>query len=74
MPDDSEYEKERGLYRLTLAHLRDARANLRVLHPLPRVDEIHTDVDDSPHAYYFEQAAGGVPVRKALLYLLLGLH
>jgi aspartate carbamoyltransferase catalytic subunit len=47
---------------------------MRVLHPLPRVDEIHPDVDSTPHAYYFQQAAGGVAVRKALLYLLLGLE
>jgi aspartate carbamoyltransferase catalytic subunit len=73
MPDDSEYEKVRGLYRLVASHLKDARPNLRVLHPLPRVDEIHTDVDETPYAYYFEQAAGGVPIRKALLWLLLGL-
>ena len=73
LPDDSEYEKVRGLYRLTAPHLKDARQNLRVLHPLPRVDEIHVDVDETPYAFYFEQAAGGVPVRKALLWHLLGL-
>jgi aspartate carbamoyltransferase catalytic subunit len=73
LPDDSEYEKIRGLYRLTASHLKEARSNLRILHPLPRVDEIHTSVDETPYAYYFQQAAGGVPVRKALLWLLLGL-
>lgn len=73
LPDDSEYEKVRGLYRLTASHLKEARSNLRVLHPLPRVDEIHVDVDETPYAFYFQQAAGGVPVRKALIWLLLGL-
>lgn len=74
LPDDSEYEKVRGIYRLNGAALTGARAHLKVLHPLPRVDEIHPDVDNTPYAYYFQQAAGGVAVRKALLYLLLGLE
>lgn len=74
LPDDAEYEKVRGVYRLTAADLKNARSALKVLHPLPRVDEIDPDVDETPFAYYFEQAAGGVPVRKALLCLLLGLE
>jgi aspartate carbamoyltransferase catalytic subunit len=74
LPDESEYEKVRGIYRLNTAHLREARADMKILHPLPRVDEIHPDVDATPHAFYFQQAAGGVAVRKALLYLLLGLE
>jgi len=74
MPDESEYAKVRGVYRLTAADLKSAQPNLRVLHPLPRVDEINPDVDETPHAFYFQQAAGGVPVRKALLRLLLGLE
>ena len=74
LPDEAEYEKVRGIYRLNAAALHNARPHLRVLHPLPRVDEIHPDVDSTPHAYYFQQAAGGVAVRKALLYLLLGLQ
>lgn len=74
LPDEGEYEKVRGIFRLTADDLRGARPGMRVLHPLPRVDEIHPDVDATPHAYYFEQAAGGVAVRKALLYLLLGLE
>ena len=74
LPDEAEYEKVKGLYRLNAAALHNARPHLRVLHPLPRVDEIHPDVDSTPHAYYFQQAAGGVAVRKALLYLLLGLQ
>lgn len=72
MPDEMEYEKVRGAYRLTPSMLEGARPNLRVLHPLPRVDEIATGVDATRFAYYFQQAAGGVDVRKALLHLLLG--
>jgi aspartate carbamoyltransferase catalytic subunit len=53
-------------------HLEKAKANLRILHPLPRVDEIEESIDATPYAYYFQQAAGGVPVRMALLALLLG--
>lgn len=70
MPDESEYEKVRGTYRLTASMLERARPEMKVLHPLPRVDEIHPDVDATRHAWYFQQAAGGVPVRKALLRLL----
>ncbi|MBI3929455.1 MAG: aspartate carbamoyltransferase [Armatimonadetes bacterium] len=72
LPDETEYVKVRGTYRLTVPMLERIRSNLKVLHPLPRVDEIAPDVDSTPFAYYFQQAAGGVPVRKALLWLLLG--
>jgi aspartate carbamoyltransferase catalytic subunit len=44
---------------------------MKILHPLPRVDEIHTDVDETPHAYYFQQAGNGVYARQALLALVL---
>lgn len=74
LPDESEYEKVRGLYRLNAAQLRTAQEHMKVLHPLPRVDEIHPDVDATPYAYYFQQAANGVAVRKALLVLLMGLE
>lgn len=67
MPDEQEFENVRGSYRLTSAMLEKARPAMKVLHPLPRVDEIDPDVDQTRHAYYFEQAAGGVDVRKALL-------
>lgn len=72
MPDEMEYERVRGAFRLTTDILDEAKPNLKVLHPLPRVDEIATEVDSTEFAYYFEQAAGGVDVRKALLTLLLG--
>ncbi len=71
MPDEMEYEQVRGAYRLTASLLDGVRPTLRVLHPLPRVDEIAVDVDTTPYAYYFQQAAGGVDVRKALLWLTL---
>lgn len=73
MPDETEYEKVRGAFRLTASMLRKVKPDLRILHPLPRVDEIAPDVDSTPYAFYFQQAAGGVPVRKALLWLLLGI-
>lgn len=73
MPDETEYEKVRGEFRLTSSMLRKVKPSLRILHPLPRVDEIAPDVDSTPYAFYFQQAAGGVPVRKALLWLLLGI-
>lgn len=52
--------------------LEKAKKTLRILHPLPRVDEIEESIDETPYAYYFQQAANGVPVRMALLALLLG--
>jgi aspartate carbamoyltransferase catalytic subunit len=52
--------------------LEKAKPNLRILHPLPRIDEIEKGLDATPFAYYFQQAANGVPVRMALLALLLG--
>ena len=70
-PDPQEYAKVAGTYRVDAAVLRDARKGLIVLHPLPRVDEIATEVDGTPHARYFEQAFNGVHVRMALLSLIL---
>lgn len=69
--DEEEFSKIQGDYVLRAAHLRHAQAHLRVFHPLPRVGEIATDVDDTPHAYYFEQAKNGVFARQALLALIL---
>ena len=57
---------------LKQAQLKKAKSNLRIFHPLPRVDEIEGSIDATPYAYYFQQAANGVPVRMALLALLLG--
>ncbi|WEL17250.1 MULTISPECIES: aspartate carbamoyltransferase [unclassified Halorhabdus] len=71
-PEESEYRKVAGEYRIDAATLEDARDDLTVLHPLPRVDEIDHDVDATSHAEYFQQAHNGVPVRMALLDLVLG--
>lgn len=69
--DESEYAHIKSAYILTAALLEGARENLKVLHPLPRVDEITTDVDKTPHAYFFQQAQNGVYARQALLALVL---
>ena len=65
--DIMEYERVKDLYTLHNAMLQQARPNLRILHPLPRVNEINPDVDDNPKAYYFQQAKNGLFVRQALL-------
>lgn len=65
-------EKFRSIYRLTAAALKNAKPNMKVMHPLPRVTEIAPDVDSTSHAYYFEQARNGLFVREALLALILG--
>ena len=69
--DEQEFAKIQGKFNFNAAMLANARPNLRVLHPLPRVDEIHPDVDATPHAYYFEQATNGVYARMAILSLVL---
>ncbi|EOC1796222.1 aspartate carbamoyltransferase [Vibrio fluvialis] len=69
--DESEYAHIKSAYVLTAAMLDNARPNMKVLHPLPRVDEITTDVDKTPHAYFFQQAENGVYAREALLALVL---
>lgn len=72
-PDPAEYEKVKGSYRITRRLLESrAKKGLKVLHPLPRVDEITYDVDSTEWQAYFTQAANGVPVRMALLTLILG--
>lgn len=69
--DAEEFAKIQGKFNLSAAMLATAKTNMRVLHPLPRVDEIHPDVDATPHAYYFEQAVNGVYARMAILSLIL---
>ncbi|MFB6267195.1 MAG: aspartate carbamoyltransferase [Halodesulfurarchaeum sp.] len=70
-PDEDEYQKVAGQYRIDADSLADARDDIAIMHPLPRVDEIAPDVDDLQGARYFEQAHNGVPVRMALLDMLL---
>ncbi len=71
--DPIEYEKVKNVYVLRNAMLDNTKDNLRILHPLPRVNEIHTDVDENPKAYYFEQAENGVYARMAIMASILGL-
>lgn len=71
--DPIEYEKVKNVYVLRRKMLENTKDNLRVLHPLPRVNEIHEDVDSSEKAYYFEQAENGVYTRMAIIAYALGL-
>lgn len=71
-PDPKEYEKLKDSYIITRETLRGAKRGLIVMHPLPRVTEISTDVDDTPNAWYFRQVRHGLYVRMALLSLILG--
>jgi aspartate carbamoyltransferase catalytic subunit len=71
-PDPVEYAKVKGSYRIDLETLREAKKDLTILHPLPRVDEIATEVDNTPYARYFQQVRNGIVVRMALLALILG--
>ena len=70
--DPIEYERVKNAYILHRDMLEGCKETMKVLHPLPRVNEIHTDVDASPHAYYFKQARNGVFVRMAILSSILG--
>ena len=72
--DLMEYEKVKNVYILKNRMLRKSKFNLRILHPLPRVKEIDTDVDDNPKAYYFEQAKNGVYARQAIICDVLGIN
>ncbi|HDL8283511.1 TPA: aspartate carbamoyltransferase [Yersinia enterocolitica] len=69
--DPSEYANVKAQFVLRAADLNGAQDNLKVLHPLPRIDEITTDVDKTPYAYYFQQAGNGIFARQALLALVL---
>ncbi len=71
--DLMEYERVKNSYVLHNNMLENSKDNLRILHPLPRVNEISEDVDSNPKAYYFQQAQNGVYVRQALLAAILGL-
>jgi len=68
--DPSEYDRLKNAYILTKAMLARAKQGMTVMHPLPRVNEIATEVDSYPGAAYFRQAANGIPVRMALLALV----
>ncbi len=69
-PSDEEYEEVAETYKIKKDMLENVKDDMIIMHPLPRVDEIYSDVDSTTHAKYFKQAANGVPIRMALLKLL----
>lgn len=69
--DREEAERLRGSYAINAKTLESAKGDLKILHPLPRTDEVSTDVDGTPHATYFKQVFYSVPVRMAILSLIL---
>jgi len=71
-PSDEDYQEVARSYHLEKKMLENSKDDLKVMHPLPRVDEIKSDVDETSKARYFQQAANGVPTRMALLKLLQG--
>lgn len=71
--DLMEYEKVKNVYILNRSMLGLAKDNMRILHPLPRVNEIAYDVDDDPHAYYIQQAKNGLFAREAIFCYCLGI-
>ena len=71
--DIMEYERVKDLYTLRNSMLETSKPNLRILHPLPRVNEIAYDVDENPKAYYFDQARNGLFARQALICRALGI-
>ena len=72
--DIMEYERVKNLYTLKNSMLLGSKENLRVLHPLPRVNEISYDVDSNPKAYYFQQARNGLYARQAIICKVLGIE
>lgn len=72
--DPMEYEKTKNAYILKANMLHDTKPNMKILHPLPRINEISTDVDNTKNAYYFQQALNGVYTRQAIISHVLGLR
>ncbi len=70
--DPEEYEKNKGIYIVDKRIIGYAKPDMKILHPLPRVDELSPELDNTEYALYFQQAKNGIPVRQALLALLLG--
>ncbi|MFP4654501.1 MAG: aspartate carbamoyltransferase [Methanohalobium sp.] len=71
-PDPAEYQRVSTSLQITAELLKNANPELKIMHPLPRVNEIDPDVDFTPHACYFRQSFYGVPIRMALLSLIMG--
>jgi|TARA_B110000495_G_scaffold10904_1_gene7847 aspartate carbamoyltransferase catalytic subunit len=72
-PDEEEYTKVAGIYKLNANDIEGAKSDMIVMHPLPRVNELDASVDSTKHAKYFQQAFNGVPTRMALLCRGLGI-
>ena len=72
--DEDEYTKVAGAYKLHASNLDGCKESMIIMHPLPRVDEIHPSVDATRHARYFEQAFNGVVARMSLLCRLLNVE
>ena len=72
--DLEEYERVKNLYNLHNSMLDDSKPTVRILHPLPRVNEISVAVDNDPRACYFKQAQNGRYIRMALIMKLLGIQ
>jgi len=70
--NENEYDEVKNLYILDKNDFSNAKKNLKIMHPLPRVNELPTEFDNTPYAYYFQQAQNGLYVRQALLSLILG--
>jgi len=70
-PNQGEYQKVKDFYKLEKSMLKDVKPDLKILHPLPRVDELNKNIDTEKYAVYFQQVANGIPVRQALLSLVL---
>lgn len=70
-PDEEEFKKVENCYVLNIDMLKNVKSNLKILHPMPRNKEIPRIIDEIPHAFYWEQARGGIVVRQAILYHLL---
>ena len=71
-PDIEDYEKVKGIYVINKKNiLGKCKEDMIILHPLPRVDEISTDLDDTKHALYFKQAKNGIPIRQAMMMKVL---
>ncbi len=71
-PDPAEFVKVQGTYKIGVETLKDAKETMIIMHPLPRVDEIEQEVDNTPYARYFQQVWNGIVTRMALLALILG--
>jgi aspartate carbamoyltransferase catalytic subunit len=71
-PDPAEYAKVKGAYRISLDTLESVREKMIIMHPLPRIDEIDEEIDNTRHARYFQQVWNGIVMRMALLALILG--